>query len=251
VEPSVFAPGLGPSDPVIELGEDGTAVIQVFPTDAVPARGAIPTAEGLVVARWWQLAIKRSMDILGSFLLLLFLVPLWLVAVAAIRLTSKGPAIYVQERIGRHGRPFRMLKFRSMRVDADEQRGDLLHLNQAMGPVFKIDRDPRVTRVGRVLRKLSIDELPQLLNVLLGDMSLVGPRPPLPDEYDTYGERERGRLVVTPGITCIWQVSGRSDVDFDTWVDMDLDYIRTWTIRQDLRILIRTVPAVVSGRGAY
>ncbi|HJS26907.1 MAG TPA: sugar transferase [Actinomycetota bacterium] len=252
VEPSPYAAGPGVSDSIIELGDDGSAALHVVSrTNAsLGAKGA-PASEGLLLARWWQLALKRSMDILGSLVLLLILLPLALLTIAAIRLTSRGPAIFVQERVGREGEPFRMLKFRSMKVGAHEERGDVLHLNQAKGPVFKIDRDPRITRIGRLLRKLSIDELPQLINVLVGDMSLVGPRPPLPDEYQTYGPRERRRLDVAPGITCIWQISGRSDVDFDTWVEMDLEYIRTWTIRQDLRILIRTVPAVVSGRGAY
>ena len=144
-----------------------------------------------------------------------------------------------------------MFKFRSMKVEAHEDRDEILHLNELEGPVFKIRDDPRVTRVGRAIRKLSIDELPQLLNVLAGDMSLVGPRPPLPEEYETYGPRERQRLAVKPGITCIWQVSGRSDLDFETWVDMDLEYIEGWTIRQDLKLLVLTIPAVLSGRGAY
>jgi lipopolysaccharide/colanic/teichoic acid biosynthesis glycosyltransferase len=206
---------------------------------------------GLLAAARWQLAVKRAVDIVGSALLLVVLLPVFVLASLAIVLTSRGPLLYAHERIGRDGEPFRMIKFRSMRRDAHEERGDVLHLNQATGPVFKIAEDPRITPVGRVLRRLSIDELPQLVNVLKGDMSLVGPRPPLPDEYETYDDRERGRLSVTPGITCIWQVSGRSDLDFDTWVSMDLDYIETWTLRKDLKIMLRTVPAVLSGRGAY
>ena len=209
------------------------------------------THRGLVGAARWQRAVKRAIDIVGSSILLLVLLPVLLLTALAVVTTSRGPALYVQERIGKDGRPFRMLKFRSMRRDAHEVRGDVLHLNRVAGPVFKIPNDPRITTVGRFIRKLSIDELPQLVNVLLGDMSLVGPRPPLPDEYATYGERERARLSVTPGITCTWQVSGRSDLDFDTWVEMDLDYIRGWNLRQDLKLLLLTIPAVLSGRGAY
>jgi lipopolysaccharide/colanic/teichoic acid biosynthesis glycosyltransferase len=205
----------------------------------------------LLLAAPWQLFVKRSIDILGSLVFLILLLPLLVVTALAVLLTSKGAPLYVQERIGRDGKAFRMLKFRSMRRDAHRDREDLLHLNQASGPVFKIPEDPRITPVGRLIRKLSIDELPQLVNVLRGDMSLVGPRPPLPEEYRTYSERERGRLAVTPGITCVWQVSGRSNVDFETWVAMDLRYIRSWTIRKDLLILLKTIPAVVSGRGAY
>jgi lipopolysaccharide/colanic/teichoic acid biosynthesis glycosyltransferase len=206
---------------------------------------------GLLLAAPWKLFVKRCIDVVGGVVLLLVVLPLLLVTAAAVLVTSRGPVLFLHERIGRDGRPFRMLKFRSMRVGAHEDRGEILHLNQATGPVFKIAEDPRITSVGRVIRKLSIDELPQLLNVLRGDMSLVGPRPPLPEEYATYSERERGRLAVTPGITCIWQVSGRSDLDFETWVEMDLEYIDSWTIRKDLTLLLKTIPAVVSGRGAY
>jgi lipopolysaccharide/colanic/teichoic acid biosynthesis glycosyltransferase len=145
-----------------------------------------------------------------------------------------------------------MLKFRSMVHGAHDTRSTHHHLNiHDSGPVFKIRDDPRVTRVGRFLRRCSIDELPQLWNVLRGDMSLVGPRPPLPEEFLHYGPRERRRLDVKPGITCIWQVSGRSDLDFETWVDMDLTYIESWSLGLDVRLLARTVIAVVSGRGAY
>ena len=199
----------------------------------------------------WQLVAKRCIDIVGGAVLLVVLLPLLLVTAAAVLVSSRGPVLFLHERVGRDGKAFGMLKFRSMRVGAHEARDEILHLNQATGPVFKIADDPRITAVGRVIRKLSIDELPQLVNVLKGDMSLVGPRPPLPEEYATYSERERGRLAVTPGITCIWQVSGRSDLDFETWVEMDLEYIESWTIRKDLALMLQTIPAVVSGRGAY
>jgi exopolysaccharide biosynthesis polyprenyl glycosylphosphotransferase len=206
---------------------------------------------GLLAAARWQLAAKRAVDVVGSLTLLLVSLPILVLTAAAILLTSRGPLLYVQRRIGKDGRPFRMYKFRSMRRDAEEQHAVLLHLNEATGPIFKIRDDPRMTTVGRVIRKLSIDELPQLFNVLKGDMSLVGPRPPLPREYDRYGDRERTRMSVRPGITCIWQVSGRSDLEFATWIEMDLAYIQTWSLRRDAAIILRTIPAVLSGRGAY
>ena len=206
---------------------------------------------GLLAAAGWQLALKRTIDLAVSLLFLLLLLPVVVVIAGAVRLTSAGPALFVQERIGRDGRPFRMYKFRSMRVRHELTREELRSLNEASGPVFKIRRDPRLTRVGRWLRASSLDELPQLFNVVRGQMSLVGPRPPIPEEYAEFGPRERGRLSVKPGLTCIWQVSGRSDLDYETWVDMDLEYISTWTLRGDLSLLVRTIPAVITARGAY
>jgi lipopolysaccharide/colanic/teichoic acid biosynthesis glycosyltransferase len=182
---------------------------------------------------------------------LILLAPLFLIVTLLVVVTSRGPALFVQRRVGRDGRPFSMVKFRSMYRDAHERRDEHKHRNMHDGPIFKIRDDPRITPVGRLIRRLSIDELPQLFNVLVGDMSLVGPRPCLPEEFLEYGERERRRLLVRPGITCIWQVSGRSDVDFDTWVDMDLDYISSWSLTLDLKLIALTLPAVVSGRGAY
>jgi lipopolysaccharide/colanic/teichoic acid biosynthesis glycosyltransferase len=191
-------------------------------------------------------------DVVGAVLGLLLFAPVLLATALAVRLTSKGPVFYVHERIGRGERPFRMIKFRSMYCDSHDHKVIYLKLNEATGPVFKIRRDPRVTPVGRIIRKTSIDELPQLINVLRGEMSLVGPRPPLPEEYATYGPRERRRMLVTPGITCIWQVSGRSTIaDFQRWVDLDLEYIRTWTFSLDLVLLLRTILAVLSTRGAW
>jgi len=206
---------------------------------------------GLLDAAAWQVLVKRVADLIGGMLLITLLLPIMLIAALLVRMTSPGPALYVQERIGRNGERFRMYKFRSMRRGAHLTREELRNLNEVSGPVFKIRRDPRITTVGRWLRRLSIDELPQLINVLRGDMSLVGPRPPLPEEYVTYTDRERERLSVKPGLTCIWQISGRSDLDFRTWVEMDLEYIATWNLRRDLRILLLTIPAVFSGRGAY
>lgn len=199
----------------------------------------------------WQAAAKRALDVVGGLLGLILLAPLFLAVATAIRLTSRGPAFYVQDRVGRAGRTFRMVKFRSMYRDAEETRHVLEPHNEVDGPAFKMQRDPRITPIGRVLRRLSIDELPQLVNVVRGEMSLVGPRPPLPDEVARWSERERGRLLVKPGLTCIWQVSGRSDLDYATWVEMDLRYVREWSLSLDLKLLVRTLPAVVLGRGAY
>jgi lipopolysaccharide/colanic/teichoic acid biosynthesis glycosyltransferase len=251
--PSISAVGSPAPMGAIAVSGGGAAeaIGERVPDLTVVEGAARSDRRGLLWASWWQLLGKRSLDVAGSLVLLLLLLPVLLVTAAAIKVSSRGPVLYVHKRIGRGGKPFRMLKFRSMRVQAHEDREDILHLNQAAGPVFKIREDPRITKVGHLIRKLSIDELPQLVNVLLGDMSLVGPRPPLPEEYATYGARERRRMAVTPGLTCIWQVSGRSDVDFDTWVEMDLDYIESWNLRRDLKILLATVPAVVSGRGAY
>jgi len=191
------------------------------------------------------------MDILFSVTLLVILVPIILLVAVAIKINSRGPVLYAQERIGRDGRPFLMLKFRSMVEGADEQLERVLHLNAREGPVFKMKSDPRVTKVGAVLRRYSIDEIPQFVNVLRGEMSLVGPRPPLPREFEAYDSRERQRMAVAPGLTCTWQVSGRSDLDFATAVDMDLAYIDSWTVRKDMKLLVMTLPAVLSGRGAY
>lgn len=198
----------------------------------------------------WRATAKRVADVIGASMLLLILGPFMLLTAAAIKLDSKGPALFKQDRIGKNGRRFTFYKFRSMFENAEQIRDALLHLNEADGPVFKIRNDPRVTRVGRFLRKTSLDELPQLINVLKGDMSLVGPRPPLPGEVERYTERQRRRLSVTPGITCVWQVSGRSDVAFDRWVEMDLDYIRNQSLWLDFVILMKTIPAVLFQRGA-
>ncbi len=243
--------GGGSADAVIDLTADGGIGLTIVEGDIATPRMGVLGAVGLLGAARWKLLLKRLIDLVGSVGLLVVLLPLLFITAAAIRITSRGPALYVQERVGKDGRPFRLLKFRSMRVSAHEQRSAVTHLNEVPGPVFKIRRDPRLTRVGRVIRRLSIDELPQLLNVLRGEMSLVGPRPPLPEECATYGPRERDRLRVLPGLTCIWQVSGRSELDFDTWVEMDLEYISTWSLMLDLRLLAKTLPAVVRGRGAY
>jgi lipopolysaccharide/colanic/teichoic acid biosynthesis glycosyltransferase len=206
---------------------------------------------GLLAARRWERAAKRSVDLVGAAIALAVLTPVFLIVGSAIKVSSPGPIFFIQERVGQKGRPFRMVKFRSMYADAHRRRQELAELNESRGPVFKIRSDPRVTPLGRVLRKLSIDELPQLLNVVAGHMSLVGPRPPLPEEVVLYSPRELGRLAVKPGITCLWQVMGRADLDFDTWVDLDLRYIETWNLWLDCKLLALTLPAVLSGRGAY
>jgi len=197
-----------------------------------------------------RLAVKRAIDVLGAVLGLLLCLPVLAVAAVAIRMDSTGPVFFAQLRCGRGGRRFRMWKLRSMVNDAESQRSALEERNAMSGPVFKVEDDPRVTRVGRWLRRYSVDEIPQFWNVLRGDMSLVGPRPPLPCEVTQYGARERRRLEVKPGLTCTWQVSGRNQIDFDEWMAMDLDYIENWSLSRDLGLLLRTVPAVVSGSGA-
>ncbi len=205
----------------------------------------------LLTASHWKLAVKRAVDIVGAVALLFLTLPIIVVISVAVATTSRGPILYRQERIGRDRRSFTFLKFRSMYRDAESRLAGLQYLNDASGPIFKMKSDPRVTPVGRVLRRWSVDELPQLINVLLGHMSLVGPRPPLPQEVAEYGAEARQRLLVKPGITCIWQVSGRSDIDFDRWVAMDLEYISNWSLSLDLRLLLRTIPAVLGRRGAY
>jgi lipopolysaccharide/colanic/teichoic acid biosynthesis glycosyltransferase len=207
--------------------------------------------EGLLGARLSKQAVKRVLDVLTAAVALILLSPILLAAALIVKISSRGPVFYAQDRVGQDGQHFRFVKFRTMRDGAHDARPSLATQNQADGPVFKIRRDPRITRVGRVLRKLSVDELPQLVHVLSGKMSLVGPRPPLPEEVARYGAWERQRLLVKPGLTCSWQVNGRSDLDFATWVLMDIEYIRDWSLWLDVRLLVRTVPAVLSGRGAY
>ena len=200
----------------------------------------------------WALVIKRLIDIVGSAALLLALAPLFAIVMLLIRLDSPGPVFFAQERVGFNKRRFRMLKFRTMVDGSDRQQHMLEHLNEVEGPVFKIKNDPRVTRVGGLLRRFSIDELPQLINVLRGDMSLVGPRPlPVRDVERIELQWHKRRFSIRPGITCLWQVNGRSNIGFDDWVRMDLDYIDKWSLGLDLLILMKTIPAVFKGPGAY
>lgn len=197
-----------------------------------------------------QLAFKRLLDVAISMSLLALAFPLIVIAAVAIKLTSPGAVFFKQQRMGLNGRVFMLYKFRTMIEDAHERRGEVSHLNQMNGPVFKAKDDPRITIVGRWLRKFSLDELPQLWNVLKGDMSLVGPRPPIPEEVASYHRWHRRRLSMKPGLTCLWQVSGRNNIDFDRWMQLDLQYIDNWSPTLDLKILLRTIPAVLSGRGA-
>lgn len=198
-----------------------------------------------------QPALKAALDRSGALAGLLLLAPLLLVVALGVRLSSRGPVFHRQIRHGRHDRPFTMWKFRTMVVDAESRKAELTMANEGDGPLFKMRRDPRVTGIGRALRRLSIDELPQLFNVLRGDMSLVGPRPPLPEEAAEYDDRERRRLAVKPGLTGLWQVSGRSDLSWKESVSLDLWYVDNWSVSTDMGLLARTVRAVTDGRGAY
>ncbi|MFF2729138.1 sugar transferase [Streptomyces sp. NPDC058008] len=198
-----------------------------------------------------QAALKNVLDRSGAALGLLVLAPLFFGVALAVRLSSPGPVFHRQTRHGRHNRPFTMWKFRTMVADAESRREQLTAANESEGPMFKMRRDPRVTRIGHALRRTSLDELPQLLNVLRGDMSLVGPRPPLPDEVSRYDERELRRLAVRPGLTGLWQVSGRSDLSWQETVSLDLWYVDNWSVATDMGLLARTVRAVTDGRGAY
>ena len=191
------------------------------------------------------------MDIFLALLGLLVSLPLWFLIMVFIKYDSKGPVIFKQVRVGKEGKLFVLYKFRSMHLGAEEMKESLKHLNVAKGPVFKIKDDPRVTRVGRFLRRSTLDELPQLVNVVKGEMSLVGPRPPLPEEVAVYTPLQKKRLEVTPGLTCLWQVSGRSEISFSEWIQLDLYYIQHQSLLLDIKILIRTLPAILSRRGAY
>jgi lipopolysaccharide/colanic/teichoic acid biosynthesis glycosyltransferase len=194
---------------------------------------------------------KRAFDIALAGLLLLALLPLFALVALAIRLESEGPVFFRQQRVGRGGRLFTFYKFRSMYADAEARRDELAEKNEQEGPIFKMRRDPRVTRIGRWLRRASIDELPQLWNVLRGDFSLVGPRPPTPDEVVGYEPWQRRRLSIPGGLTCRWQVSGRSEIGFEDWMRLDMRYVARRGLLEDLVLLARTIPAVLSGRGAY
>ncbi|MFT6158798.1 MAG: exopolysaccharide biosynthesis polyprenyl glycosylphosphotransferase [Myxococcota bacterium] len=213
---------------------DGTALLTFTTT---PTRSA-------------EMAVKRGLDVVGAGLGLLFFAPLFALLAVCVRLDDGGPVFYVQQRVGRYGRRFRMLKLRTMGVGADAQRAALASRSDVEGPAFKMDNDPRITRVGRFLRRSSLDELPQLVHVLRGEMSLVGPRPPLPEEVDQYARWQRRRLSMRPGLTGLWQVTARDEPDVARWIALDLQYIDQWSLAGDLQLLLRTVPAVLSGRGA-
>jgi len=208
--------------------------------------------------RAWRLTVscsyaaKRAIDIVGSGIGMVLLSPVFLAIAAAVKFTSPGPVIFSQVRVGRYGRHFKFYKFRSMRVDAEAQKAALLSKNESKdGVIFKMKDDPRITKVGKFLRRMSLDELPQLWNVFIGDMSLVGPRPPVPSEVAEYTLDDRKRLDVIPGITCLWQIKGRSEIPFNEQVRLDKEYIQEPGFWKDLAILLKTVPAILGGKGAY
>lgn len=226
-------PGIVP--PVV--GEAETTELQI----------SVPVIE---LPRGYRIA-KRVLDVTVASIALVLLAPLMLLIALAIKMDSPGPVLFRQVRIGKGGKPFWFFKFRSMVKNAEQMKRELIPKNEVRGgPVFKMRNDPRITRVGRFLRRYSLDELPQLIHVLHGEMSLVGPRPPLPSEVASYGEWELRRLSVTPGLTCLWQISGRSDIGFHEWVELDHIYIDTMSFWTDLKILLFTVPAVIIGKGA-
>jgi len=243
---------------VIDLRADDV-VVSLEPVDT---RGALaPVLEevprlldptvGLLGASPTQLRLKRVADLIGAGLGMIALAPLALILAIGVKLTSRGPVFFKQTRVGKDGEEFTFVKFRSMHNGADDEKDGLLSLNEMSGPIFKMKDDPRITAFGRFLRKTSLDELPQLHHVFKCDMNLVGPRPQLPSEVAEYTPYERQRLLVQPGLTCIWQVSGRSDLEFQTWIEMDLEYIEGWTPRLDAKLILRTFGAVASTRGAY
>jgi lipopolysaccharide/colanic/teichoic acid biosynthesis glycosyltransferase len=225
-------------------------------TDVFPqvALQEADSAADVLFSQYWtsplHTGIKRLADVIISGLLLILAMPLLAMIAIAVKLDSRGPILYKWRVVGKDGRPFRSWKFRSMCIDADDKKGQLLDGNEMQGPVFKLQNDPRITRLGKYLRRYSLDELPQLFSVLIGDISLVGPRPPLQTEYLRFSPAQKRKLAVKPGITCLWQVSGRNDIrDFDRWVSLDLEYVRTWSLWLDCKILWRTVITVLRGTG--
>lgn len=194
---------------------------------------------------------KYITDRVVALILFLLLSPLFLVIAVLIKMESEGPLIFMQPRCGLNGKLFNILKFRTMWKDAEENRHNFHHLNVMDRVVFKVKNDPRITRMGKILRRFSLDELPQIINCIRGEMSIVGPRPPIPEEVRKYKPYERRRLSMRPGLTCLWQVSGRNEIDFDRWMELDLEYIDNWTPFVDIKLLFLTIPAVISGRGAY
>ena len=193
--------------------------------------------------------VKRFLDIGLSVIGIILLLPIFFLLIILIKLDSKGPVFFRQERVTQYGRIFKIYKFRTMVVNAESLKESLLSQNEQEGPVFKIKHDPRVTKIGQYLRKTSLDELPQFINVLKGEMAVVGPRPPIPSEVKQYQRWQNRRLSMKPGITCIWQVSGRNSIPFDQWMKMDMQYIDTWSLKLDMIILLKTVKVVLTGDG--
>jgi len=203
-----------------------------------------------ISANYVALFFKNVIEKIGAAILIILSFPVLVIFGLIIKITSKGPILFKQERVGLRGRKFYQYKLRSMVLNAEELKNQYLHLNEQSGPVFKIKQDPRLTKVGKFIRKFSIDELPQLFNVIMGDMTLIGPRPPVPSEVERYKDSDLRRLSMKPGITGLWQVSGRNDIkDFDQWVKLDLEYIDNWSFILDLKIAIKTVSVVFSGSG--
>jgi lipopolysaccharide/colanic/teichoic acid biosynthesis glycosyltransferase len=229
-----------PSDAVIDASQFRTW--QTF----------VDTSDAAHVSLRSYLIAKRALDLAVAIPLLILLSPLLILVALTIKVWDRGAVFFTQTRVGQGGKEFTCYKFRSMVPDAEQLKDELLAQNHHDDPrTFKIPRDPRITWIGRIIRKTSIDELPQLLNVISGDMSLVGPRPPVPSEVNLYSDRDRRRLHVQPGITCIWQVSGRGDLPFSEQVRLDVEYIQNRSMLLDLKLLILTLPAVITGRGAY
>ncbi len=215
------------------------------PAPLAPYRAVVPVKQVSYAAS------KRALDVVVAIAALILFSPILLLVAVLVKLTSRGPVIFKQTRVGLGGEYFTCYKFRSMQEDAEEHRDKLVHLNEMTGPVFKIRNDPRLTPIGKWLRKFSLDELPQFYNVLRGDMSIVGPRPPVPCEVVHYGPRELGRLAIKPGLTCLWQISGRNNIPFERWIALDLLYVQTMSFWKDIAIIIKTVPAVITCRGAH
>jgi lipopolysaccharide/colanic/teichoic acid biosynthesis glycosyltransferase len=227
---------------------------QLIQVQSEKEAGALEPGRRLFMSPRWhspfRQAIKRAVDVVASAILLLLLAPVFLLLATFVKLSSSGPIFYRWRVVGCGGRPFVSYKFRSMIANADALRDELASRNEMTGPVFKIANDPRITKVGAWLRKYSLDELPQLYSVLKGDMSLVGPRPPLLREFEQFTEYQKQKMAVKPGITCLWQVSGRNQIsDLDEWVRLDLEYISRWSLSLDLVILLRTVETVFAGSG--
>jgi lipopolysaccharide/colanic/teichoic acid biosynthesis glycosyltransferase len=219
-----------------------TAPAAAIEPTIIPAAPEVPA---------WYRPTKRMLDLVIAATVLALTAPLTLVAMAAIVLVAREQPIYRQERVGRNGRRFWMFKLRTMVRNADQRLDEVRHLNEVDGPVFKMRHDPRLHPLGAILRRTSIDELPNLVNVLFGEMSIVGPRPPLPSEVEHYDPSALRRLVVKPGVTCLWQISGRSHLSFEQWMALDNAYIDTWSPLGDIAIILRTIPAVIKGVGAH
>jgi exopolysaccharide biosynthesis polyprenyl glycosylphosphotransferase len=243
---------------IVTLCEEQGIIVRFIPSvfDFKLSRSKIEQFEGEYVITlfretlYWQVLIKHILDYSVSLVLLILLSPLFFLIAVLIKLTSPGPVFFIQERVGMNKRRFNLYKFRTMIPNALDKQAEIAHLNEVSGPVFKITNDPRIIPFGKILRRTSVDELPQLLNILKGDMSLVGPRPPIPSEVEQYEWRYRKRLSVKPGITCLWQTSGRSKIPFEKWMELDKEYIDNWSLWLDLKILLKTIPAVIRGSGA-